>query len=181
MRISHAYYNTSGLKIGFRKQRSLTCCINIEIRQANPSDAPVIAEFNLRLAEETENLRLEPACVRSGVDAILRDPAKGLYFVAEVQGTVVGQVMITYEWSDWRNGDLWWLQSVYVKTEFRRQGIFRMLFDHLQKLALARKDVAGLRLYMHADNTRARSSYEKLGMKRTRYEVFELDLARNHA
>ena len=153
----------------------------MNIRQANPSDAPVIAEFNLRLAEETENLRLEPECVRSGVDAILRDPAKGLYFVAEVQGTVVGQVMITYEWSDWRNGNLWWLQSVYVRTEFRNQGIFRKLFEHLQKLALARKDVAGLRLYMHADNTRARSSYEKLGMKRTRYEVFELDLANNHA
>jgi GNAT superfamily N-acetyltransferase len=132
------------------------------------------------LAEETENLRLEPQLVRSGVDAILRDPAKGLYFVAEVQGSLVGQVMITYEWSDWRNGNLWWLQSVYVKTEFRGQGIFRKLFNHLQKLALAAKDVSGLRLYMHADNDRARQSYKKLGMKPTRYEVFELDI-RNHA
>ena len=159
----------------------LECRINIAIRQANPADAPLITEFNLRLAEETENLRLEPDCVRSGVDAILQDPAKGLYFVAEVQGTVVGQVMITYEWSDWRNGDLWWLQSVYVKAEFRRQGIFRKLFDHLQALAIAQKDVSGLRLYMHADNSRARQSYEKLGMKPTRYEVFELDLSMNHA
>ena len=136
-------------------------------------------EFNLRLAEETENLRLEPECVQSGVDAILRDSAKGLYFVAEVEGTVVGQVMITYEWSDWRNGNLWWLQSVYVKPEFRGQGVFRRLFVHLQKLAFAKRDVSGLRLYMHGDNTRARDSYEKLGMKRTRYEVFELELASN--
>jgi ribosomal protein S18 acetylase RimI-like enzyme len=86
--------------------------------------------------------------------------------------------MITYEWSDWRNGDLWWLQSVYVSPEFRGKRIFRKLFDHLQTLALKRKNVAGLRLYMHADNTRARNTYQKLGMKPTRYEVFELDISK---
>jgi GNAT superfamily N-acetyltransferase len=114
--------------------------------------------------------------VQTGVDAVLRDPAKGLYFVAEAEGEIIGQVMITYEWSDWRNGNLWWLQSVYVKPEFRRLGIFRRLFEHLRKIALEQKDVRSLRLYMHAENTRARQSYEKLGMKRTQYEVFELDL-----
>jgi GNAT superfamily N-acetyltransferase len=139
----------------------------------------VIVDFNLRLAAETEDLSLDPACVQAGVAALFSDPAKGLYFMAEVDGKVAGQVMITYEWSDWRDGNLWWLQSVYVKEEFRRAGVFRALFRHLQELALGRTDVAGLRLYMHGDNTRARQSYERLGMKATRYEVFEMELQRN--
>ena len=107
---------------------------------------------------------------------MLKDPSKGLYYVAEVDDTVAGQVMITYEWSDWRNGNIWWLQSVYVKPEFRRQGIFRAVFKHLESQARQRDDVCGLRLYMHADNARARRSYEELGMKHTKYEVFELAL-----
>jgi len=150
--------------------------IELKIRQARPTDAAVIAEFNGRLAAETEDLGLEPARVEAGVAALLSDPAKGIYFVAEVNGAVVGQLMITYEWSDWRNGNIWWLQSVYVKEEFRRSGVFRALFDHLRALAAATPDVRGLRLYMHADNARARQSYERLGMKRTKYEVFEMEL-----
>jgi GNAT superfamily N-acetyltransferase len=152
--------------------------INIKIRQAELSDAAVVADFNLRLAAETEDLRLDPECVAAGVTALLQDPAKGLYFVAEVNGAVVGQLMITYEWSDWRNGNIWWLQSVYVKPEFRRTGIFRALFQHLEDLARAREDVSGLRLYMHADNSRARESYERLGMQHTKYEVFEKGLGK---
>jgi GNAT superfamily N-acetyltransferase len=144
------------------------------------ADAAVIAEFNRRLAEESEGLRLDAACLQAGVAALLRDPGKGIYFVAEVEGAVVGQVMITYEWSDWRNGNLWWLQSVYVQREFRGLGIFRRLFEHLKTLARAQKDVRALRLYMHAENTRARRSYEKLGMQRTQYEVFELELPSGH-
>ena len=139
------------------------------------ADAPVIADFNLRLARETEDLRLEPLCVQQGVAALLSDPAKGLYYVAEVNGVIVGQLMITYEWSDWRNGNLWWIQSVYVKQEFRRQGVFRELFKYLEALARRLKDVRSLRLYMHADNSNARRSYENMGMHRTKYEVFELE------
>ena len=139
------------------------------------ADAPVIADFNLRLARETEDLRLEPLCVQQGVAALLSDPAKGLYYVAEVNGVIVGQLMITYEWSDWRNGNLWWIQSVYVKQEFRRQGVFRELFKYLEALARRLKDVRSLRLYMHADNSNARRSYENMGMYRTKYEVFELE------
>jgi GNAT superfamily N-acetyltransferase len=138
-------------------------------------DAAVIAEFNQRLAQETENLRLDAACIGPGVAALLEDEAKGIYYMAEAGGAVVGQVMITYEWSDWRNGNLWWLQSVYVKPEFRRRGIFRALFRHLTDLARADKSVCGLRLYMHRENQTARRSYERLGMKRTPYEVFELE------
>ncbi len=140
----------------------------------------MIAEFNLRLAWETESLRLDPATLAAGVRAILSDAAKGIYFVAESQGRIVGQVMLTYEWSDWRNGNLWWLQSVYVHKEFRRLGVFRRLFEHVETVARRGRDVRGLRLYMHADNARARRSYEKLGMNPTHYEVFEMAFARGN-
>jgi len=139
----------------------------------------VIAEFNLRLAEETEDLRLDPACVREGVDGVLKDTVKGTYFLAEVDRTVAGQLMITFEWSDWRNGSIWWLQSVYVKPEYRRQGVFRALFGHVVALAANRPGVWGLRLYMHSGNVRARQTYERVGMRQTHYEVFELDLSGN--
>ena len=147
----------------------------MNIRQAALSDAPVVAEFNLRLAEETEQLRLVLEVVRAGVAAVLSNPAKGIYFVAEAEGAVVGQLMITYEWSDWRNGNFWWIQSVYVKPEFRGQGVFHTLFKHLEGLARSTPEVAGLRLYMHAENHRARRTYEQLGMKHSNYEVFETD------
>lgn len=159
--------------------RLLRSGMEIKIRQAALADAQVIAAFNLRLAEESEGLRLAEAVVHAGVAALLKDPAKGIYYVAEVEGSVVGQVMITYEWSDWRNGNMWWIQSVYVKPEFRRAGVFRALFNHLRTLAQTRKDVCNLRLYMHAENTRARQSYERLGMTRTHYEIFELDVRKD--
>lgn len=147
----------------------------MRIRKATLADAPVVAEFNLRLAEETEQLHLNPQTVSAGVAAVLNDPANGLYFVAEADGAVVGQLMVTYEWSDWRNGNLWWIQSVYVKPEFRSRGVFRALFEHLKSLARASHDVAGLRLYMHAENDRARRAYEHLGMQHSDYEIFEMD------
>jgi GNAT superfamily N-acetyltransferase len=149
----------------------------MHIRPAEARDAQMIAEFNLALAEETEKLRLDPLTVSAGVAALLKDPAKGLYFLAEIEGAVAGQVMITYEWSDWRNGNLWWLQSVYVKPEYRDQGVFRALFGHLQQLARKNREVCGIRLYMHADNGRARKAYERLGMTQTKYLVFELEVS----
>jgi GNAT superfamily N-acetyltransferase len=158
------------------RSRVLLSAAKMKIRLANLSDAPVITDFNLRLALETEDLRLDPACVARGVAALLKDPAKGLYYLAVVDSVVAGQLMITYEWSDWRNGNLWWIQSVYVKEEFRQRGVFRALFEHLRQLAQQQQDVRALRLYMHADNVRARRSYERLGMSRTKYEVFELDI-----
>jgi len=154
----------------------LTSGMELKIREADLSDAQVIAAFNLRLAEESEGLRLEAATVQAGVAAELKDSAKGIYYVAEIAGAVAGQLMITYEWSDWRNGTIWWIQSVYVKPECRRAGVFRALFNHVRTLAQRREDVCSLRLYVHAENARARQSYERLGMTRTRYEIFELDL-----
>jgi ribosomal protein S18 acetylase RimI-like enzyme len=155
--------------------RILRSGIELTIRQADLGDERVITDFNLRLAMETEGLRLDPPLVKAGVSALLADPAKGIYFVAESSGMIAGQLMITYEWSDWRNGNSWWIQSVYVRQEFRRMGVFRRLFTHLEKLAREQPDVRSLRLYMHVDNLSARRTYEKLGMHQTKYEVFELE------
>ncbi len=145
----------------------------MKIRKARVTDAAVIADFNSRLAWETEKFKLDPQTIQRGVRAVLRDAAKGIYFVTEHEGKVVGQLLITYEWSDWRNGNFWWIQSVYVAAEFRQSGVFRSLFAQIQKLAKARRDVCGLRLYVEKNNRRAQRAYERLGMKHAHYEVYE--------
>jgi GNAT superfamily N-acetyltransferase len=143
------------------------------LRRAVPSDAPVIVDFNRRLALESEGLTLDPAVLTPGVEAGLADPSKASYFVAEDGGTVVGQLMLTFEWSDWRNGWIWWVQSVYVRPEYRRQGVFRALYEHVHQAAVADPDVVGLRLYVEQENHRAQEVYYCLGMERTRYFVLE--------
>jgi len=150
----------------------------MKVRKARLSDANVIAELNRDLAWETEQQRLNRTRVRRGVATLLRHPARGIYYVAEEDGGIIGQLMITYEWSDWRNGEFWWIQSVYVSPGFRRCGVFRRLFDHINELARRSRHVCGLRLYMHSTNRRARSVYEKLGLTCTHYEVLEVDLRR---
>lgn len=150
----------------------------MEIRRATIDDAKVIAEFNGFLAEETEHRTLEKQTLSLGVKAILADATKGIYFLAEENGTVVGQLMITYEWSDWRNGNFWWIQSVYVREEFRQLGVFRKLYGHVEELARKRKDVCGLRLYVEGENERAQNTYEKMGMNRSAYEMFEKEFLR---
>ena len=147
----------------------------MKIRKASTSDTAVIADFNARIAWETERLKLNRARVHRGVVALLKDKSKGIYFVAEEKGVIAGQLLITYEWSDWRNGNFWWIQSVYVAPEFRQQGVFRALFAHVRKLAKGRRDVCGLRLYVDADNARAQRAYKRLGMELSRYEIFEMD------
>lgn len=149
----------------------------MRIREAQLGDAPVIAEYNTRLARETEGRELPAAMLLAGVRALLEDPSKGLYFVAEEAGQVVGQVMITFEWSDWRNGMFWWLQSVYVREEFRGQGVFRDLFEHVRQLAGQQAGVCGLRLYVERENERAKAVYERQGMTNAGYEVFEVIFA----
>jgi ribosomal protein S18 acetylase RimI-like enzyme len=150
----------------------------MKIRKARLADCAVIADFNSRLAWETEKLRLDPQTIQRGVRAVLKDETKGTYFVAEHEGAVVGQLLITYEWSDWRNGNFWWIQSVYVAAEYRQAGVFRALFAQIQKLAKSRRDVCGLRLYVEKNNHRAQHTYAKLGLIKTHYEVFETDLRR---
>jgi ribosomal protein S18 acetylase RimI-like enzyme len=125
------------------------------------------------LAKESENLVLHPATVKSGVAALLRDPAKGTYFVAQAGQDVIGQLLITHEWSDWRNGDFWWLQSVYVRSDFRRRGVFKALFDYVLASAKRQGDVAGIRLYVEKNNDPALQTYHRLGLKETHYHVLE--------
>ena len=149
--------------------------MRITILDATAADAAVIADFNARLARETESRELDPVRLAAGVARLLSEPAKGRYFLAEVPGGIAGQMMITCEWSDWRNGDFWWIQSVFVRPESRRQGVFRALFRHVERLARSGSDVCGLRLYMHAANESARATYLRLGMAESHYEFFEQD------
>ena len=150
--------------------------MTITIRNAQPADAACIADFNARLAPETEDKRLDAATVLKGVEALLADNAKGVYFLAEVEGAVVGQLSITREWSDWRNAWFWWVQSVYVEAEFRGQGVFSSLFRHAWLAAEQQGSVCAFRLYVESDNDQAQSTYERLGMKRTSYLFYEQEL-----
>lgn len=149
--------------------------MTIQIRAAEWKDAEVIAEFNCRLASETESKQLIPEVIRAGVCAVLDDPAKGRYFVACCEGEVMGQLMHTFEWSDWRNGYFWWIQSVYVREEFRGQGVFKALFEHLRKTAI-QENVVGLRLYVENHNQQAQEVYNRLGMASGGYQVLEFML-----
>jgi GNAT superfamily N-acetyltransferase len=143
------------------------------IRRAIAADAPVIVEFNQRLAQESEGKTLDPDRLAAGVRAGLADPRKALYFVAEDDGSVVGQMMITFEWSDWRNGWVWWIQSVYVRADARRRGVFRALYEHVAGLARADREVIGLRLYVERENHAAQQTYLRMGMEWTSYLVLE--------
>ena len=145
------------------------------IREATPADVDVIARNNAALALETEHRTLDPAIVHAGVSAALADRTKGRYFVAEAAGRVVAQIMHTYEWSDWRNGCFWWIQSVYVAPEARGHGVFRSLFDHLAALARDQAGVCGIRLYVERHNARAQNTYRQCGLVDAGYFVMEDD------
>lgn len=147
----------------------------LEIRTARMEDAPVLAEFNAAIALETEHRQLDPAVVRDGVRAVLERGGLGQYFVAEHAGETVGQLMITYEWSDWRNGVFWWIQSVYVRADHRRSGVFRALYHHVEQAARATPGVCGIRLYVERENERAMDTYRNLGMQPSGHVVFETD------
>ena len=146
---------------------------DLSIRDANASDAEIIADYNARLALESEGMRLDPGLVGPGVRTLLRDASKGRYWMAEADGRVVGQIMVTYEWSDWRNGMIWWIQSVYVHGDYRRTGVFSALYRHVESLARKDPDVCGIRLYVEHENERAQRTYQSLGMKMTDYRVMQ--------
>jgi GNAT superfamily N-acetyltransferase len=154
--------------------------MNITIRQATAADAAIITRFNSLLADETEHVKLDDARLTAGVEALLRDPSKGVYYLAEQNNAIVGQMMITYEWSDWRNGTFWWIQSVYVESSARGTGVFRALFDHVHSLATSREDVCGFRLYVERSNERAKRTYDRHGMHSSHYEIFEMDFVISH-
>ena len=145
----------------------------VQIRRAISADWEVLVRNNCRLADETEGKRLDPARIVPGVQAVLADERKGRYFVACREQRIVGQLMHTWEWSDWRNGEIWWLQSVYVEPEFRRQGVFRALYSHLVELSRDNPDVVGCRLYVETANRPAQDTYSAVGMRPGGYLVME--------
>jgi GNAT superfamily N-acetyltransferase len=144
----------------------------INIRKATPKDAEAIIDFQQKMAWETEKMTLIPGIVSEGVKAVFSHPSRGQYWVAENNGKVVASLLITYEWSDWRNTNVWWFQSVYVLPEFRRTGIFRSMYQYIKDEAV-KNGIAGLRLYVEAKNSRAQDTYEALGMSSEHYKMFE--------
>lgn len=143
------------------------------VRQANISDKNTIAEFQVLMAHETENIQLDQKIVMAGVSAVFNDPSKGKYYIAEEDEMVVASVLTTYEWSDWRNGTIIWLQSVYVLPEFRKKGIFKALYNYIQNQSLSDNNIKGIRLYVEKKNIPAQAVYEKLGMDAEHYQLYE--------
>ena len=146
---------------------------NHRIRLATAADLDTVVAFNKAIASETEDKTLDSAVITLGVRQALADPDRARYFLVEVDGQVVGQTMLTTEWSDWRNGYFWWIQSVYVAPDHRGHGLFRALYEHVRNLAKQAEGVCGLRLYVYRDNRQALDIYKKLGMDVTDYLLCE--------
>lgn len=144
------------------------------IRKAILSDLSILVENNIKLAKESESIVLNRSTVESSVKHLLQDPEKGFYLIAEEQNEIIGQLMITFEWSDWRDTTIWWIQSVYIKKTKRKQGVFKQLLKELKKLAVS-ENISLFRLYVHESNTNAIAVYERLGMKEKSYKIFEID------
>lgn len=188
---------------GAARQGAPEPTMKLHIRHAQERDLPLIVRYNCLMASETEGITLSVDTVSAGVRSVLDEPTRGFYLIAEAKpvtverlyendGTFwapdgtpsapppaspvsVGQLMVTYEWSDWRCGDFWWIQSVYVEPDWRRKGVFRALFDHVLAESETRVDVVGLRLYTSTTNEKARAAYTRLGMDGDRYVVYELE------
>ena len=145
----------------------------INIRNATREDASRILDFQLMLARETENIFLDKLIVSKGIKAVFDDPSKGTYYVAVVNDEVIGCFLITFEWSEWRNGMIWWLQSVYVDARFRRQGAFRKMYEYILRTIAGDPGILGLRLYVDKSNLRAQKVYGTLGMNGDHYTLYE--------
>lgn len=145
----------------------------MNIRIAVAEDVEEIVSFNQAMAMETEGKSLETALLKSGVKGVFDDERRGFYLVAEDDGRIIGALLVTYEWSDWRNGWFWWVQSVYVIPEFRGKGVYSQLYRHVREEAARKGDVCGFRLYVEQENVVAQKVYENLGMKKTYYLMYE--------
>ena len=156
---------------------------NIQIRSATILDVEIISGFNAALARETEARILDAHLLKAGVDSVLRDPRKGWYAVAEERSDagplkIIGQILVTFEWSDWRNGYFWWLQSLYVEQHVRQQGIFRLLYEYVVEQAQVNSErVCGFRLYVEQDNHSAQEAYAHIGFSKTPYQMHEIDFS----
>ncbi|MFA9418650.1 MAG: N-acetyltransferase family protein [Gammaproteobacteria bacterium] len=145
----------------------------MNVRRATIADAPALAEFNMKMAMETEAIELIPEVITAGVETMIKSPEMGFYLVAEENGAIQASLMITTEWSDWRNGLFWWIQSVYVNQQYRRQGLYRKLYEQVKTLAESENNVCGFRLYVEHDNYVAQETYRSLNMEETSYKLFE--------
>lgn len=145
----------------------------LSVRVAERKDSQTLVNFNIAMAWETEQKRLEPAIVAEGVQRLLGNPQCGFYVVAETADQIVGSLMVTYEWSDWRCGLFWWIQSVYVQPDYRRRGVFSSLYQFLKDRASREPDLCGFRLYVQRSNRTAQEAYGSIGMKQTPYKVYE--------
>ena len=145
----------------------------ITVREANSGDENIIANFQVRMAKETEQIDLDRDIVNKGVNAVLNSPEKGIYFVAESENKIIASMLITFEWSDWRNGNVYWIHSIYVLPEFRKKGVFKTLYLHLKNIAQKDENIVGLRLYVDKTNINAQKVYEIMGMDGNHYLLFE--------
>jgi len=146
---------------------------DLVIRKAELTDAEVIVGFNKAMAYETESKVLSDEAAAKGVINLLENPEKGFYVVAVFEGKIIGSLMITTEWSDWRNGTFWWIQSVYIKPEFRRKGVYTSLHNSVKKMAAKEPGICGFRLYVEENNKSAQATYLAMGMQKTDYQMFE--------
>ncbi|OOM82562.1 acetyltransferase (GNAT) family protein [Clostridium puniceum] len=148
---------------------------SIKIRKAKMEDLEIIVKFNYNLAKETEDKELDLDILTRGIQAILKDSSKGQYYVYTIDEEVVGQIMHTYEWSDWRNGMFLWVQSVYVDVKYRRKGIFKELYNYVKNICDENDEIAGIRLYVEKENFNAKSTYKSLGMQECNYHMYEYE------
>ena len=147
----------------------------MKVSKAQKSDIPEIIQFNINMAMETENKKLDKQTVTKGVHEVFNSPSLGYYIIVKDLSGILGCLMITYEWSDWRNGLFWWIQSVYVKKEYRRKGVFRKMYKFIHEKAISDKKCTGIRLYVENNNSVAQNVYNNLGMVETHYKLFEKD------
>tara|TARA_B100000945_G_scaffold274282_1_gene237620 strand:+ start:29 stop:481 length:453 start_codon:yes stop_codon:yes gene_type:complete len=147
----------------------------LKITQPNINDVSNLVDFNIKMAKETENKALNKQTVTKGVSQVLNNSKLGYYVIAKHKNNIMGSLMITYEWSDWRNGMFWWIQSVYVKKEYRKQGVYKKMYSYIKDKALKDNSCTGIRLYVEQENKIAQSVYKKLGMNETHYKLFEID------
>ena len=145
----------------------------MKVRKATTDDHEKLVEFQLEMARETEGIELHLETVERGVKAVLKDWNKGNYYVAEINGKVVSSLLTTFEWSDWRNGTVLWIQSVYVMPQYRRRGVYRSMYAHIKTMVLSSDDLKGIRLYADKSNLPAHKTYKNLGMNQDHYITFE--------
>jgi len=143
------------------------------VREAHSGDLETIVDFQLKMAKETEDITLDREILTRGVETVLSNQSIARYFIAEIEGISAGMLMITYEWSDWRDGWVWWIQSVYTHKDYRKQGVYRELYGHIKKIAESDSKIRGIRLYVDNRNSRAQEVYRQLGMNGDHYTTFE--------